>query len=1283
VTAVAFYQPRDGSLFVLAGEGCFLKVFEASTSKLVSRCKIFSGQAIHGIAVLDSGGHNRRIKAAFWGGKSFVILGTEEVEAILVGDIDSITSSESVAPDWILDGAISPFTGFASCVFVTAHSAALKAIQDVSSRRILLELLPSQSRSILYSAHIIWTSPDSIMVAGGTVFGEIEVVVWQQIGNDDLVHSRQIYTFNGHEGSVFGVRISPEVTGQDGTPTRYLASCSDDRTIRVWDLTTPVGEKDSPDLKLESSAAIRETGFGKNDSISINDASSKRCIAVVMAHVSRIWRVDFIVWKSTPTDSNTKVHLLSFGEDSTCQQWFIDFSNMSSELKGGIAHRTTIPGNGPSPTYPALLTHLNTFSYHSGKHIWSAAVSYVNETLRRLVTGGADGKIVIYDVFLQASGESSSVRGTKLSDPGERVFLQQNLPAAGRSWALNDILNEINLANRSSDEASAYGEIYPEVLHPSDTLDTDAPSEAKRKKIAQATKDAPNRYGFVGRSTLLVTTSFGRLLLASIGEPHKWEELDLPENVNCDLESYSLLLGVPDFGLALIAGANGKIYMYHEKVVTKLIKVYGKPAALLNASIPGAKRLDVLLTILGSDVAHLLSIAPSAKGPLSLDQVGDIYLPSSFIVTSAGNIMGLLILGARNGSIAIYDLEFSGEPLALVQGHQVQTDDAVTSIVSIPVTPVQESSGHFVTATRNGSYSILSISIGLRPEKSPKKVLINLVHQAFPPLGPMIEAAWFSNSDLMLYGFRSKSFVVWNETKQCEISSIECGGAHRSYAYMPTPDGGGAGNFAYTKASRLCMHSQTYPSHRVLKSGGHGREIKAAAQHNDFIATGAEDTVIRIWRIHKEGGEPPKVLVTVDGESGKYGNISLECCAVLEKHATGIQHLQWSCSTEEYHSLFSAGGTEEFHVWAISDIPGFGVGVLCEATLTDKSEDGDLRIMGFQVEFIPDWRPRKIVEGVAPPPTGKNQVTLIYSDSTIKCYDYSRTLGFKKIAQAKYTSACLTQAICLREGRGLQKFFTASTDGHLALWEWPQRNYVPPGTFGTLPAAEDIPILELKLISRLKLHQSSISALTIQHLTLISQPGGLLVATAGDDNSLCITFFHNFLATKQIIIPCAHAAGITGLAFKSDVTGGLAEDRWYQLWTIGGDQRIKRWTIEFGHIDVDLKPTMENGLNMRIWAQDEGDDVWCSVADPGGLLEWRDNWEEDYVLVYGNGMEVFKLKDGFPNGDGIKWMGYIKEEPKRRCSEEDDDHEKEWLGTGEVVRKTITNIVNFGVHQFI
>jgi WD40 repeat protein len=1242
VTAVALYQPRHGPLLVLAGEGCFVKVFDALSSKLLAQCKIFGAQTIHGIAVLDPGGQDNSIEATFWGGKSFVLLGIEELEAIVGGDLNSTAASENIAPDWILDGAISPFPGFSSCVFVTAHSAILRLIQDKSSRRITLKILPSLSQSILYSAHIIWTSSGSIMVAGGTVFGEVEVSVWQQIIVDALIRSCHIYTFTGHEGSVFGVRISPEFIGRDGSPTRYLASCSDDRTIRIWNLSVYVVGQCFPKIEQESNAGIRDTGFREHDNTSLNDTSASRCIAVRMAHASRIWRVDFIAWQRSLLKPRAKIHVLSFGEDSTCQQWVMDFVKSSGELEGKTCQDTRGLSTGSTSSYPAVLTHLKTFSYHSGKHIWSATLSFHSQTSKRLVTGGADGKVAIYDIFLDAPSERSSPDAINRSEAGEWTSKQQSLQSTTRSWTLKDILHSITPTNRSSEEASIRVEKHLENLHTLETLDIGTSSEGKKLRTAQITEDAPNRYGFVGENEILVTTSLGRILFVSLTASYKWEELDFPCEVRNGLRSYSLLLGVPAFGIGLLAGANGMIYLYHKKVVTELMKVNGKPAALLNVSIPSEERLDILVTTLGSDIAYQLSITASALQSPSLEQVMPIKLPLGFIVTSAGNVMRFIILGGRNGSIALYDLENSKEPIRIVSGQEAQRDDAITTIISIPSPNTQDDRCHFLTTSRDGSYSIFCLMAARDTDNVSGNISIDLVHRAFPPLGPMIEAAWFSESDLMLYGFRGTSFIVWNETKQCEILNVECGGGHRSYAYMPITEIGGAGHFAYTKASMLYINSQTHPSHRTLKPGGHGREIKVAATHVDFIATGAEDTAIRIWRIRKEGGEPRRAFITVDGESGKNGNTVLECCAVLEKHTTGIQHLHWCCSSDDYHSLFSAGGAEEFHVWAVSDIPGFGVGVVCEATLADLSEDRDLRIMGFDVEFIYDRRPRSKAERGS---NGKNEITLIYSDSTIKCFDYSRTTGFKKTAQGKYTSSCLTQVVCLRESSGVQKFFTTSTDGHLALWKSPQRANIGRFTFNTTPLPDDAPIPELELTLRLKVHQSSISALIIQHLSLLHERGGLLVATAGDDNAIWIIFFNNLVPVKRIIIPSAHAACITGLGFKSNATGGEWEHKWIQLWSVGGDQRVKRWTIEFGLADENPKATMENGLNMRVLGLDEVDDVWCSVADPGGLVVWRDNWEEDHALVYGNGMEAFKLRDGFPNGIGERWVGIVKEEP--------------------------------------
>jgi WD40 repeat protein len=124
----------------------------------------------------------------------------------------------------------------------------------------------------------------------------------------------------------------------------------------------------------------------------------------------------------------------------------------------------------------------------------------------------------------------------------------------------------------------------------------------------------------------------------------------------------------------------------------------------------------------------------------------------------------------------------------------------------------------------------------------------------------------------------------------------------------------------------------------VLRSGGHGREIKAVAarpqtNHSHvlnnscaLIATGAEDTDIRIFQ---------------------YNQNELLCRATLRKHTTGIQHLQWS-DNGEY--LFSSAGSEEFYIWRIRTLDAVvDIGVVCKYVYSPESEFSDLRIMSFDV----------------------------------------------------------------------------------------------------------------------------------------------------------------------------------------------------------------------------------------------------------------------------------------------------------------------------------------------
>lgn len=830
VTALEFYQKPDGPLLILAGEGSFLKIFEAETSRLLSQCELFNGQAIHGIVVTEST-REGDLQALVWGGAWLTLLKKCEFEQLLTQDVTSIAQGALEASDWILDAAFSPLDP-SCCILITAHNTILRASFDKASSQIVLETLASPSRSILYSAHLVFEDSREILVAAGTVFGEI--IVWQCSVSGA---AEVLFTFTGHEGSIFGVNISPPINYSDKRQSRLLASCSDDRTIRVWDLALSSTTRTLEDNKL----VVRETGFGQNNGCEIRKEG--RCVATVMAHASRIWRVKFLYGQEF-RGKFTSINLLSFGEDSTTQQWYLEHISSSTEADTGAN----------STAKPSRLVHMKTFAFHSGKHIWSAAVHHVKGVRAILATGGADGKISLHRLettceifFLSSECDNGSELWHNTLNALDEI-------AQSSSWDLEEILRHFPSSQPASEATPVCSGLEGPGVEPSQ-LEVVYPKPSKKKKAKPIVKDAFNRYTFVSENQLLLITTFGRVLLGTfkINGSIVWEETILPDSASLDLKSYSLAIGFPELGLAYLAGANGKIYTYQGGLrLFGFGNVEGKVADMFKIFDPRTHKFELLVTTLAGKEATLFSINLSGTELPSWSGRFEYRLPEKFVVTSAGKIDHLLILGSRFGSLIAYDHKKSGVPLSTWKSKASPMGDAITTIISLPTGRVSELS-YFLTTGRDGVYSIFTATALHDSSMNISNVSISCVHVGSLPFGPMIEAAWFDKGDLLFYGFKSKNFVVWNESKQLEIINVECGGAHRSYAYSSFQESIG-GHFVYTKASKLYVHSQQTPSHMIVKRGGHGREIKACAVSADgaFIATGAEDTAIRIWQ-YKDG----------------------------------------------------------------------------------------------------------------------------------------------------------------------------------------------------------------------------------------------------------------------------------------------------------------------------------------------------------------------------------------------------------------------------------------------
>lgn len=1181
ITALAHCCQAEGTEqneLLLVGEGAFLKIYEVKSSEIIAQCRVFNSQTVHGITVQGIQGCGDGL-IAIWGGRSFTLLDDVDFKNIILGDVSSLVSNEKVAPDWLLACAISPFDASGGCIFITAHSVALHVLPLGGSKQLSVRRLSSPSRSILYSANIVWTSESSIMVAAGTVFGEIEIIALKMSISDSTESSEVLFTFTGHEGSIFGVQISPEIRGPDGKLTRLLASCSDDRTIRLWDLSPLNSGPTDPPL---TERLLKDTGFGGVVPDSQGVLSANLCIATAMGHASRIWQVKFITPRNPETEKATPVNVLSFGEDTTVQQWALDGWSKTSDDNGvqdglGLGKLTLKP--------KAALTHIKEFSHHTGKHIWSSSLIATGQLQSRLATGGADGAVSVFDILLdgeQVGQESGQIAHNALA--GESPEHHRH----ARSWikSLDDLIEPLPAALIVQEPVV---EQPPPITESKDgsAENTTKSKKKKNKKAPVAVKDGFNKYALVDLNRVLFTTNFGRVVVQSTAPTNSWLELSLPLGSESDLKSYSVVSGIPEHGIAILAGANGKVFMYSpSRGIEQIADLKHKVAGLFYISRTGRDTLLVLATLLGISEATFITIRLSSLGKVDIQA---IELPSAFVVTSAGDVGGLTILGSRKGDIAVYNLDSGVDGQVVSIDESFKCHDAITSVMSVPES--FETPGHFIVTARDGTYAILfafSTPLGDEvPLDDEILIQVKLIHQASLPFGPMIEGASYCGASLILHGFRSKTFIVWNETEQREICRVDCGGAHRSYVYSLLPQYGGT-YFAYTKASKLHIHEQYHPSHEVLKSGGHGREIKCCAVSPDqrFIATAAEDTNIKIWGYDDVHGDIP-------GDR-------LQCAITLRKHSAGVQHLQWAASSEKSYYLFSGGGCEEFNVWAVSGAPGSGLGAVCEATLNDLSEERDLRIMGFDVNAISN--PLEISLA------GSNPMYLIaiaFSDSTIRAYWYTQGEGFEKFGHGRYTSSCITQIKVLISPNGESNILTASTDGHLALWSMDGD-----GEDG------DDEVTKFAMTKRIKVHQSAILSLD----TLPIGPDGFLVATGGDDNAISLVYLSTNEFALRLTVPSAHAAAVSGLSFVAHSHDSADQTGIFRFCTVGGDQKVKIW--EFKAI-VELEQG-EFKVKELIWQEaGPGDKTTTSVADAAGLASFGGHCSHTHCLVYGNGMEVF------------------------------------------------------------
>lgn len=331
-----------------------------SGSPITKSHRIFARERIHGITLSPTAP-----QVLFWGGRSISITSITSLLALQCPPLREIAVS-----DWVFYACFLPSThgGIPRVAVITAHNSLL-----LFSPYSGWTELAAEERCMLYSAHILHlpAEPNSdsgqderILVAAGTVFGEILVWSTTLANADEKGKSTLHYRLLGHEGSIFGVNISPIYPGGK----RYLASCSDDRTVRVWDISHLPSSV--PSSEETNDSQTKNTGFGQTPETTPTPGVA--CISLGWGHTARIWGVRFL---PEPT-ANGEIRLLSISEDLTSRFW-----SFNPEI--------TATPQLPEKT-DTELKNTATYQLHSGKHLWSYALN-VDEGL--LATGGADGRV--------------------------------------------------------------------------------------------------------------------------------------------------------------------------------------------------------------------------------------------------------------------------------------------------------------------------------------------------------------------------------------------------------------------------------------------------------------------------------------------------------------------------------------------------------------------------------------------------------------------------------------------------------------------------------------------------------------------------------------------------------------------------------------------------------------------------------------------------------------------------------------------------------------------------
>lgn len=1167
VTAVESVKFSERTV-LFVGKGSGLEAIDISSRECLSSLTVLHGQAIHGIVPLQTSlpaEGKVRCNLLVYGGRqiAWLVLDLHVFDRMVVSSSCKIVH-RAVVKDWILCCKWIDVANLRAS-FLSAYNALYHVEADNGTRQLRCELVSDAVTLYLYSADFVQRNDGCYIVASGTALGQVLIWTCRFDVHTRTWNARRCFQFDGHRGSIFGVNIStPQST--TGSEDLFVASCSDDRMINIWNL---------PAVELEASSS--------ND-IAINEfCQTNRPLIQTYAHLSRIWNVDLATISRAGSEQNL---LMSTGEDGQAQSWMLHVNGGSH---GGAPH----------------LVNKYIDRHHAGKNIWARSCSYSTDGVS-FSTGGADGRVIM-----------RNYSNIGRADHNSQQFTQ---PFTAIQSSVRDL------------------------------------------KPTRKRPFALKSYIVVASDQVLATSDGGHLLRGNIRvEGITWElvfsdpkEIPLIPSLNTVLD-YAFFVRISDHTLCAFHLRNSNVLELYPVRKARIANVWVMPT---ESPVGGPLEACAVISYhdgLDFDV-FWMNIDQHA---ITQKSVSSILLPSTFEVTSVfyDKHVQLMLCGSRSGALSIYaNVSPSTEHTRPAVCHRrVHGEDTVTSICRLETDLQCGKQSFYLTTGRDGTYCAHEVDV-TQPQGSRMRV----VHQAAPPFGPNIEGGHVAarpdgTRAILLHGFRSTNFVVWDETHQAQVMSVDCGGPHRSWAFGLDESAAHGGTFLWTQAKTFAYYKQASADHRIIQQGGHGREIKALAtrrlgKHRWLLATGSEDTDIRLF----------EYTDNVVGK-GKMRNI-----ATIRKHVTGLQSLHFSSDGKV---LISAAGREELYAWHLSSVPVLGQGVVFACALQSADAQSDARIMSLDMDidrqqFDDHGRTAYVI--VAAFSNGRlKTIRLNPATETAKAH-------FTLLHQIDFGTICLTQA---RFAQGAVGSFTSDYTTIIGATNGCINICYNPYPFTTEHANKTLPtetIADAASSASHKIHQNSITALQV--LSLTSTPPHhhlVVVVTGGDDNALAITLVTMSTSPpaphapassrpqfKSLVVPKAHSAALTALQIietpQTNTTANIISDappsplqKTLTILTAGNDQRICIWSLTLDVAALSTSPPPRDASSGRTDYTTTRDlrevtlqfrrAMYTDVADVSALALLRDDDDDAHepsatdaaglaVVVVGVGIEVRSVR---------------------------------------------------------